>query len=141
MKNLLPIYSRTSTDAPEQPYYRLIIETSSPLGIPFLGFSQPSAPQQLSIRGEGPMDVKNLRKYFKSKATPPEYLIEFIGELLDIVEKCPDYEWSLRVKDLLNDWEATAEISLDEKLINDLEEAEESIRRGESIEWVPPIDL
>ncbi len=93
-------------------------------------------------RGDSEVTLKHLREYLlNNNLGIQEDLKEFLAELFDILENNPADKWVAHLRQFLEDWEATAELCLDEDAIAELHEAGESIRRGETIRWIPPTDM
>jgi len=60
---------------------------------------------------------------------------EFLKELLGPIEDASsDGDWS-QVQEIIESWEETAEILSDDQLMAEIKEAEEEIKRGETISW------
>ena len=60
---------------------------------------------------------------------------EFLEELLGSIEDASsDGDWS-QVQEIIESWGETAEILSDDQLMAEIKEAEEEIRRGETISW------
>lgn len=60
---------------------------------------------------------------------------ELLQKLLGSIESASSSgDWT-QVKEIIESWEETAEILSDEQLMAEIREAEEEIKRGESISW------
>ncbi len=60
---------------------------------------------------------------------------DFLEELLGSIEDASsDGDWS-QVQEIIESWGETAEILSDDQLMAEIKEAEEEIRRGETISW------
>jgi coenzyme F420-reducing hydrogenase alpha subunit len=60
---------------------------------------------------------------------------ELLQELLESIESASSSgDWS-QVQEIIESWEETADILSDERLMAEIKEAEEEIRRGETVSW------
>ena len=84
-------------------------------------------------------DVPNLeliKKYLETETK--ENLLSFVNSLLDTLKEIPFDLLPASLKDVLNEWTETAEICLDDKLMDRIKEAEEEFESGGGIKWEHP---
>lgn len=62
---------------------------------------------------------------------------DFHQDILSASYKCIEKNSVYPLIDVLEEWDATAEIMLDDELTKDIQEAKEEFKRGEGIQWEP----
>ena len=82
-----------------------------------------------------PNHQENLKKLIDSLS--PSDQNEFYRDLLESSYKAIEIGNLRPIVDILDSWEATAEILADENVMNDIREAQEEFERGEGIPWYP----
>ncbi|WPX08515.1 hypothetical protein [Anaerocellum danielii] len=80
--------------------------------------------------------IELIKKYLETETR--ENLLSFTISLLDALKDIPFDLLSARLKDILVEWAETAEICLDDELMDRLKEAEEEFKSGGGIKWEHP---
>ncbi|ABP65878.1 hypothetical protein Csac_0230 [Caldicellulosiruptor saccharolyticus DSM 8903] len=80
--------------------------------------------------------IELIKKYLETETK--ENLLSFIISLLDALKDIPFDLLPANLKDILIEWAETAEICLDDELMDRLKEAEEEFKSGGGIKWEHP---